>query len=122
MDHTAIVKERPLMPRTAGHSFWRREKEGIMKRRILPILVTGALMAVGATPAFGDTGPPGPPVDIPGTTYPEGTNVQRDGIKDGCHAITTNPGTMLGGVFDQHVPTFVDDQTTALLVDACFGG
>jgi len=117
MDHTAIVKERRLMPRTAGHSFWRREKEGIMRRRILPILVAGALMAFGATPAFGDTGPPGPPVDIPGTTFPEQPGWTPD--SPSCQAILTNPGTIVGGVFDQHAPTFVNDQTTALLVDAC---
>jgi hypothetical protein len=93
-----------------------------MKRRILVFLCAGVFMAVGAAPALGDTGPPGPPVDIPGTTYPEGTNIQREGLLDGCHAITTNPGTMVNGVFDQHAPTFVNDQTTALLIDACFGG
>jgi hypothetical protein len=119
MNHTAIVKEGPLMPRTAGHSFWRREKERIMKRRILPILVAGALMAVGATPALGNTGPPGPPVAIPGDTFPE----QPPGEPlPACGAITGNPGTSFGGVFDQHVPTFVNDQTTALLYDACLPG
>jgi hypothetical protein len=42
-----------------------------MKRRIAAILVAGALMAVGAAPAFGDAG-------AAGTTFPEqpGTNGQ----------------------------------------------
>jgi hypothetical protein len=92
-----------------------------MNRRVLPILVAGALMTVGAAPALADAGPPGPPVDIPGTTFPEGPNVQRDGDRDGCYAITHNEGTRVGGVFDQHAPTFVNDQTTTLLLDACFG-
>jgi hypothetical protein len=87
-----------------------------MKRRILVFLCAAVFMAVGAAPALGDTGPPGPPVDIPGTTFPEapGTNFQN-----ACFVITHNPGTMVGGVFDQHAPTFVNDQTTAVLVDAC---
>jgi hypothetical protein len=88
-----------------------------MKRRIVVFLCAGVFMAVGAAPASGDTGPPGPPVAIPGDTFPE----QPAEPLQGCGAVTTNPGTKLGGVFDQHVPTFVDDQTTALLVDACFG-
>jgi hypothetical protein len=89
-----------------------------MKRRILVFSCAAVFMAVGAAPALGDTGPPGPPVDIPGTTFPEqpGTHVVP-----ACLAVTSNPGTSSGGVFDQHVPTFVNDQTTALLVDACGG-
>ena len=90
-----------------------------MKRRILVFLCAGVFMAVGAAPALGDTGPPGPPVDIPGTTFPE----QPPGEPlPACGPITTNPGTKVGGVFDQHAPTFVNDQTTALLVDACVPG
>jgi hypothetical protein len=120
MDHTAIVKERRLMPHTAGHSFWRGGKEGTVRRRILPILVAGALMAVGAAPALGNTEPSGPdPLLPPGDTFPE----QPPGEPlPACGAITGNPGTSFGGVFDQHVPTFVNDQTTALLYDACLPG
>ena len=91
-----------------------------MRRRILVFLCAVAFMAIGAAPALGDTGPPGPPVDIPGTTFPEqpGWNLSSPS----CQAIMGNPGTRVGGVFDQHVPTFVNDQTTALLVDACVPG
>jgi hypothetical protein len=89
-----------------------------VKRRILVFLCVVVFMAVGAAPALGDTGPPGPPSSQPGTTFPEQSEID---MSQGCIAITTNPGTMVGGVFDQHVPTFVNDQTTALLLDACFG-
>lgn len=111
MDHIAIVKERPHMTRTAGHSFWRREKR-IMKSRILPILVAGALTAVGATPAFGDAGPPG-------STFPEqpGWTIESPS----CQAlIFVSPGTKPGGVFDQHAADIADDEITSpLLADAC---
>ena len=83
-----------------------------MKRRILPILVAGALMAVGATPALGDAGPPG-------TTFPEqpGSNLQN-----ACVAVTSNPGTSPGGVFDQNVSPIADEITNGILVDACVPG
>jgi hypothetical protein len=64
-----------------------------MKPRIVPILVAGALMAVGAAPAFGDAG-------APGTTFPEqpGTNIQA-----GCTAVTQalppQPSESLGFCF-----------------------
>jgi hypothetical protein len=93
------------------------KRRRIMKRRILVFLCAGVLMAVGAAPALGDTGPSGPPVSIPGDTFPE----QPGEPVPGCEAVTTNPGTTVGGVFDQHAPTFVNDQTTALILDACFG-
>jgi hypothetical protein len=114
MNHTAILKERPLMPRAAGQSFWRGGKEGTMRRRILPILVAGALMAIGAAPAFGDAGPPG-------STFPE-----QPGWTIGspsCQAlIFVSPGTRPGGVFDEHAADIADDDITSpLLADACLG-
>jgi hypothetical protein len=82
-----------------------------MKRRISAFLCAAVFMAVAASPAWGDAG-------APGTTFPEqpGSNLQN-----GCLAVTSNPGTSPGGRFDQNVPTFVNDQLTALLVDACGG-
>ena len=90
-----------------------------MKRRILVFLCAGVFMAVGAAPALGDTGPPGPPVSIPGDTFPE----QPGEPLPACDPdpILTNPGTMVGGKFDQHVPMFVNNQTTDLILDARFG-
>jgi hypothetical protein len=90
-----------------------------MKRRILVFMCAVAFMAVGVAPALGNTEPQGPPVAIPGDTFPE----QPPGEPlPACGAITGNPGTSFDGVFDQHVPTFVNDQTTDLLVDACVPG
>jgi hypothetical protein len=82
-----------------------------MRRRMVAVVCAAAFMAVPAIPAWGDAG-------APGTTFPEqpGTHTLP-----ACLAVTSNPGTSYGGVFDQHVPTFVNDQTTALLVDACGG-
>jgi hypothetical protein len=82
-----------------------------MKRRIVAILVAGALMAVGAAPAFGDAG-------APGTTFPEqpGTNVQT-----GCTAVTTNPGTNPTTGHSQ-LSTTAQGIVFSLVDDACFGG
>jgi hypothetical protein len=81
---------------------------GIVKRRILSILVAGALVAVGAAPAFGDAGPPG-------TTFPEqpGTNVQA-----ACAAVTTNPGTNPTTGHSQLSPT-AQAIVFSLIADAC---
>jgi hypothetical protein len=82
-----------------------------VKRRIVPIVVAGALMAVGAAPAFGDAGGPG-------TTFPEqpGTNLQT-----GCTAVTTNPGTNPTTGHSQLSPT-AQAIVFPLITDACFGG
>jgi hypothetical protein len=94
-----------------------------MKRRILVFMCAVAFMAVGVAPALGDTEPQGPPVAIPGDTFPEqpGEPVPACDPSDPGAPILTNPGTKVGGVFDEHAPTFVNDQTTALILDACFG-
>jgi hypothetical protein len=83
-----------------------------MKRRIVAILVAGALMAVGAAPAFGDAGPPG-------TTYPEqpGTNGQT-----ACEMVTTNPGSGTGGAAGANISPTAGAIVTGLINDACFGG
>jgi hypothetical protein len=83
-----------------------------MKRRTLPILVAGALMAVGATPALADAG-------APGSTFPEqpGANVQN-----GCAAITSNPGTGPGGQAVVNWSPTAGAIAGGLLADACFGG
>jgi hypothetical protein len=100
------------------HVLTRRKKEKTMKRRILVFLCAGVFMAVGAAPALGAADPSGPPVAIPGDTFPEQPG--DDPLElPACIPILTNPGTKVGGVFDQHVPTFVNDQTTDLLHDAC---
>jgi hypothetical protein len=87
------------------------QEVAIMKRRIVPILVAGALMAVGAAPAFGDAG-------APGTTFPEqpGTNIQA-----GCTAVTTNPGTNPTTGHSQLSPT-AQAIVFPLVEDACLGG
>jgi hypothetical protein len=83
-----------------------------MKRRIVPILVAGALLAVGAAPAVGDAG-------APGATFPEqpGTNDQN-----ACTAITTNPGTSEAGHGSTNLSPTAGAILTGLLTDACFGG
>jgi hypothetical protein len=82
-----------------------------MKRRIVPLLVAGALMAVGASPAFGDAG-------APGTTFPEqpGTHVQN-----ACTTILTNPGTNPDTGHARLSPTAFAI-VSGNLTDACFGG
>ena len=87
-----------------------------MKRRILVFLCAGVFMAVGAAPALGDRG-------LPGDTFPEqpGEPLPACDPSDLDAPILTNPGTRVGGKFDQHAPTFVNDQTTDLILDACFG-
>lgn len=91
-----------------GHM--RPEKGGeIVKRRILAILVAGALMAVGAAPAFGDAG-------TPGTTFPEQPDVQ------GCTAVLTNPGSGSSGVAGANLSPTAGAIVTGLISDACFGG
>jgi hypothetical protein len=83
-----------------------------MRRRILAILAAASLMAVSVSPAWGDAG-------APGTTFPE----QPGGhVRNACVAITTNPGTSLGGVFDAHASDLANDLTSALLRDACLPG
>ena len=78
-----------------------------MKRRILPILIAGALMAVGAAPALGDAGPPG-------STFPEepGANVGT-----GCGAVLANTGTG-----EANMSAEANAITTSIIGDACFGG
>jgi hypothetical protein len=83
-----------------------------MKRRIAAILVAGALMAVGAAPAFGDAG-------APGTTFPEqpGTNGQT-----ACDTVTTNPGTGMGGAAGGNISPTAGAIVGGLIADACFEG
>jgi hypothetical protein len=81
-----------------------------MKRRILTILVAGALMAVGASPAS---------AGAPGTNFPE----QPGGhVANGCAAVNTNPGTGLGGVAEEHFSPTAEGILVGLIGDACFGG
>jgi hypothetical protein len=90
-----------------------------MKHRILVLLCAGVFMTVGAAPALGDTPDPDRgPAQLPEQVgdFPE----QPPGEPlPACAAITTNPGTNPIGEFDQHVPTFVNNETSALVVDAC---
>jgi hypothetical protein len=78
-----------------------------MKRRILPIVVVGGFMTIGASPALADPG-------APGTTFPEhpGTHVQT-----ACTTVTTNPGMGI----TQASPN-AGEILTGLIEDACFGG
>jgi hypothetical protein len=86
-----------------------------MKRRILPILVAGALMAVGATPALGNA-VPGPNFpEQPGNTFPE----QQPEPFAPCGALVSNSGSTTQ--FDNHAADIADnDITSPLLYDACF--
>jgi hypothetical protein len=67
----------------------------------------GAMMVLGAGPAFADAG-------APGSTYPEqpGTNVAG-----GCAAVVANSGT---GIANRS-PTALDI-ALGLVLDACLGG
>jgi len=83
-----------------------------MQRRIVPILVTGAFMTIGASPALADAG-------APGTTFPEqpGTNVAT-----ACAAVTTNPGAGVGGQAALHLSPTAGGIVAGVVEDACFGG
>jgi len=83
-----------------------------MKRRIVAFLVAAVFMAVGASPALADAG-------SPGSTYPEqpGSNVQS-----GCTAVTTNPGSGMGGTAGQNISPTGGAIVGGLIADACFGG
>ncbi len=80
-----------------------------MKRHLL-VLAVAAL--VGAAPAVADPG-------APGSTYPEqpGTHNQA-----GCAAVTSNPGTGVGGQAGQSMSPRAGSITSGLLADACVGG
>ena len=82
-----------------------------MKRRIVAILVAGALMAVGAAPAFGDAG-------SPGATFPE----QPTNNQTACTAVTTNPGSGVGGAAEGNISPTAGAIVGGLITDACFGG
>ena len=77
-----------------------------MKRRILPIVVVGGFMTIGASPALADPG-------APGTTFPEqpGTHVQT-----ACTAVTTCPGQAFSHAAPNAIGTL-----TGLIGDACGG-
>jgi hypothetical protein len=77
-----------------------------MKRRILPIVVVGGFMTIGASPALADPG-------APGTTFPEqpGTHVQT-----ACTAVTTGPGQGFS-----HAAPNATGTLTGLIGDACGG-
>ena len=83
-----------------------------MKRRILPALLAGVLMTVGASTALADAG-------APGTTFPEqpGTAGQT-----ACTAVTTNPGTGAGGQAGAVLSPTAGAIVSGLIQDACFGG
>ena len=81
-----------------------------MKRRILPILLAAAFMAVGVSPAFADAGDPG-------TTFPEQPSDHGQ-----CTVLTTNPGTGAGGAAGEVVSPTAGAIVSGLLTDACFGG
>jgi hypothetical protein len=71
------------------------------------------VLAVGLVgSAFADAG-------APGTTYPEQPGSHNAG---GCAAVTSNPGTGVGGTAGQHFSPTAAAITNGLLVDACLGG
>jgi hypothetical protein len=82
-----------------------------MKRWILTILASAALMTAGAGQALADAG-------TPGTTFPE----QPGNVQSGCTAVTTNPGSGFGGQSGQNASPTATAITTGILLDACFGG
>jgi hypothetical protein len=83
-----------------------------MQRRVLGFLAAAVFMAVSASPALADAG-------APGTTFPEqpGNNAET-----ACVAVTTNPGSGVGGSTEGHISPTAAAITGGLIVDACFGG
>jgi hypothetical protein len=83
-----------------------------MKRFLCTLGVTGVLAVGLVGSAFADAG-------TPGTTYPEQPGSHNAG---GCAAVTSNPGTGVGGTAGQHFSPEAMAITSGLLADACFGG
>jgi hypothetical protein len=71
--------------------------------------VVASALALGAGPALADAG-------APGTTFPE------QPPPAGCEAVTTNPGTGIGGTSSLHAADIARNIQAGLIVDACFGG
>jgi hypothetical protein len=83
-----------------------------MKRSILTVTVTAALMATGTGVASADPG-------APGATYPE----QPGGHgATACSAVAGNPGTGIGGAFEQNAASGAVAILGGLYTDACLGG
>jgi hypothetical protein len=83
-----------------------------MKRRILTVTVTAVRMATSTGVASADRG-------APGATYPE----QPAGHPaTACAAVGTNPGTGMGGAFEQNAASGALAILGGLYTDACLGG
>jgi hypothetical protein len=76
------------------------------------VTVTAAVMATVTGGAWADPGPPG-------STFPEqpGGNVAT-----ACSAVGTNPGTGIGGRFEQHASPTASAILAGLYTDVCLGG
>jgi hypothetical protein len=84
-----------------------------LKRLIVGIFATAALMTATAAVAFADAG-------SPGTTFPEqpGTNPAT-----ACATVVSNPGTGVdGGASGAHISPTAQAITNGILQDGCFGG
>jgi hypothetical protein len=82
-------------------------------KRLLCTLGASVVLAVSLVgSAFADAGPPG-------STFPEQPGSHTAG---GCAAVTSNPGTGVGGTAGQHYSPQAMAITTGLLADACFMG
>jgi hypothetical protein len=83
-----------------------------MKRSILTVTVTAAVMATVTGGAWADRG-------APGSTFPE----QPGGhVATACSAVGTNPGTGLGGAFEQNAAPTAGAILAGLYNDVCLGG
>ena len=78
-----------------------------MKRSILTVTVTAALMATGTGVASADPGGPG-------TTFPEQPGAHN---QTACATVTTGPGQGIS-----HASPTAGEILTGLIEDACFGG
>lgn len=83
-----------------------------MRRRILTIFASAALIAATAGSALADAGPPG-------TTFPEQPGSHP---ATACAAVSTNPGTGFGGQFGQNASPTAVAIAAGLFADACTGG
>ena len=80
-----------------------------MKRRILTVTVTAALMVTGTSVAWADPGDPG-------STFPEqpGANPTM-----ACVAVGTNPGSGMGGAAQLNIAPTGGAIVTNLYTDVC---
>jgi hypothetical protein len=83
-----------------------------MKRRILAFAVTAAALTATAGVASADRG-------APGTTFPDQPG---EHTATACAMVGSNPGTGVGGAFEQHASLKAASIVSALYADVCLSG